>query len=99
MKSTDSIGVTFVNLVLGRGILNGIVNVQLGTWLFGAKENGDGVDPEPAVSCRLRMDVACAKSLRDNLDELLKQIEGPAPVAGIAQESTEPAAANGAAKH
>jgi len=97
MKSTDNVGVTFVNLVLGRGILNGVVNLQFGTWLFGSKEGSDGVDPEPAVSCRLRMDVACAKALHEALGELLASIEAPAPAAGAAEG--EGAAVNGAAKH
>lgn len=96
MKSIDQTGVTFVNLVLGRGILNGVVNVQLGTWLFGSKESGDGVDPEPTVSCRLRMDVACAKALRDNLTELLLAVETPVATEGAAAESP---AVNGTAKH
>lgn len=96
MKSTDNVGVTFVNLVLGRGILNGVVNIQFGTWLFGAKEDGS-VDPDPSVSCRLRMDVAGAKALRDALTELLLAVETPVVAEGVAAESGT--AANGAAKH
>jgi hypothetical protein len=94
MKTIDNSGVTFVNLVLGRGVLNSVVNVQFGTWLFGGKEDGS-VDPEPTVSCRLRMDVACAESLRDALTELLQQIKTPAD--SVAVESG--ASLNGAAKH
>lgn len=94
MKTIDQTGVTFVNQVLGRGVLNGVVNVQLGTWLFSGKEDGS-VDPELAVSCRLRMDVVCAKALRDNLTELLLAVETPPE--GVAAESKAPV--NGAAKH
>lgn len=95
MKTIDNTGVTFVNAVLGRGILNGVVNVQFGTWMFAGKEDGT-VDPEMAVSCRLRMDMDCAKALRDNLTELLLAVEAPAPTESAAAESN---AANGAAKH
>lgn len=93
MKTIDNTGVTFVNVVLGRGILNGVVNVQLGTWMFAGKEDGS-VDPDVAVSCRLRMDVTCAKALRDQLTELLLAVETPAPVADESKTL-----ANGAAKH
>lgn len=96
MKSIDQTGVTFVNYVLGRGILGGVVNIQFGTVLFGVKEDGS-IDPAPAVSCRLRMDVACAKALRDNLTELLLAVETPVSTEAVADESK--AAVNGAAKH
>ena len=39
MKS-DDVGVTFVNAVLGRGMLNGIVNLQFGVLNFDAREDG-----------------------------------------------------------
>lgn len=96
MKTIDNTGVTFVNLVLGRGILNGVVNIQLGTWLFTGNADGN-VEPDAVVSCRLRMDLACAKVLRDNLNELLAAVEAPAPTVAVAEEGK--AVANGAAKH
>lgn len=74
MKSTDQVGITFVNTVLGRGILNGIVNVQLGALQFSESDDGK-VDPDLVVACRLRMDRICAKHLRDQLDELLAMVE------------------------
>lgn len=74
MKSTDQVGITFVNAVTGRGILNGVVNIQLGALNFDVTEN-DKVSPELVVACRLRMDRICAKQLRDNLSELLDMID------------------------
>lgn len=95
MKSTDNVGITFANLVLGSGILNGVVNLTLGAYQF--NPDGDKVDPAAAIVSRLRMDVACAKAVRDNLNELLASIEAPA--AGVAGPQDEANAINGEAKH
>lgn len=74
MKSMDNVGITFVNVVLGRGVFNGVVNLQFGALPFGVKEDGK-IDTETVVACRLRMDIPCAVQLRDNLNELFKMIE------------------------
>jgi hypothetical protein len=74
MKSTDQVGITFVNAVIGRGILNNVVNIQLGALPFDVTEDGK-VGSELVVACRLRMDRLCAKHLRDTLDDLLKSID------------------------
>ena len=74
MKSNDSVGVTFVNAVIGRGVLNGVVNVQMGVLTFESDAEGK-VSGELAVACRLRMDVKCAEELRDSLDAVLKIVE------------------------
>ena len=74
MKSNDTVGVTFVNAVVGRGILNGVLNIQLGCLNFDADEKGK-VSNDLSVACRLRMDVECAKDLRDSLDALLKLVD------------------------
>lgn len=95
MKSTDHVGITFANLVLASGIYNGVVNVTIGAYHF--EPIDDKVEPSPAITARLRMDVACARALRDNLTELLLKVEAPIVAEGVAVESN--AAANGAAKH
>lgn len=74
MKSVDTVGVTFVNAVLGRGILNNIVNIQFGTYLFSPNEATQEVELDPAVSCRLRMDRRCAQQLYESLGELLAAV-------------------------
>lgn len=74
MKPVDNVGVTFVNAVVGRGILNNIVNIQFGTFLFNPDENTQKVELDPAVSCRLRMDRLCAQQLYDSLGELLASV-------------------------
>lgn len=82
MRSTpaDNIGVTFVNLLLGRGILNNVVNLTFGTFNF-TPDTGqeNGVDIDPVVSARLRMDVACARQLHQTLGELLESIDSKTP--------------------
>ena len=74
MNPIDEVGVTFVNAVLGRGTLNGVMNVQLGVLPFDIGEDGN-VSPDIVVACRLRMDMTCAKQLRDCLDDLLSKID------------------------
>jgi len=75
MKSTDSVGVTFVNTVLGQGVLNGNVNLSFGQLLFTPDADTGRIDPDLVVALRLRMDIVCAKQLRDNLTNLLEKVE------------------------
>lgn len=74
MKSTDQVDITFVNAVLGKGILNGIVNIQLGACNFDIQDDGT-VNRDLSVCCRLRMDAYCAVQLRDAITDLLATIE------------------------
>ena len=75
MKSTDHVGVTFVNTVLNRGIFNGVVNLSLGVLQFTPSDDGTTVDPDPVIAARLRMDKICARQIRDALSELLEMID------------------------
>lgn len=75
MKSLDDVGVVFVNTVVGRGVLNGIVNLSFGTLLFTPSDDGKTIDPDLVVSARLRMDKLCAQQLHETLGELLVSIE------------------------
>lgn len=72
MDSLDHVGITFVNTVIGAGVLNGVVNMQLGAFAFEA--TGDKVEAAPKVAARLRMDVLCARRMRDELDRILGAI-------------------------
>src|ERR1700744_2057598 len=74
MKAEDSVGVTFVNTVVARGILNGVVNLSFGVFNFTPDADGN-VDLDPAVACRLRMDKVCAVQLRDTLNTLIAAVE------------------------
>lgn len=75
MKSIDNVGVTFVNVVMGRGVLNGVVNVQFGSYQFTPSEDGKFVEPDLVLSSRLRMDRVCAQQLHEALGSLLEIIE------------------------
>jgi hypothetical protein len=77
MKATDNTGVTFINTVLGRGHLSGVINIQLGVFNFSNDEKGD-VTLDPSVACRLRMDYNCARQLKESIDSLLKDMENQA---------------------
>lgn len=87
MKAVDEVGVTFVNAVLGRGIMNGVVNLTLGVFQFTPDE--DKVDPDLVVAARLRMDAVCAQQLYEALGSLLVSIDE-------AKAKSQPIGPNGA---
>ena len=74
MKSSDQVGITFVNAVTGSGILNNVVNLQLGALNFDATEDGK-VSKDLVVASRLRMDRSCAQQIHDALGGLLALFE------------------------
>lgn len=92
MKALDNVGVTFVSTLLGRGILNNVVNMTFGTLLF-TPDDEDKVDPDLVVSARLRMDKACARQVYEALGELLSKIEQSEAEATAAVGSESTAAA------
>lgn len=79
----DNIGVTFVNALIGRGSLNGVINISFGVFRFdpvqtGIAENGEPVitiDNTLSVAARLRMDITCARQLYESLGALLESID------------------------
>ena len=74
--AADNVGVTFVNMLVGRGTLNDVINLTFATFDFTPDtEVEGGVDLDPKISCRLRMDKYCARVLRDTLSELLDDID------------------------
>ncbi len=76
----DNVGVTFVSLLVGRGILNNVVNLTFGTFNFSPDTDQDnGIDMDAVISARLRMDIPCARQLHKSLSELLDSIDN-APV-------------------
>lgn len=83
LKITDphNVPVTFVSQVLGQGHANGVVNLTLGVarWTpdglpVEKDEEGAKVEIDMVIASRLRMDLSCAKQLRDSLDSILKKI-------------------------
>ena len=75
MRTTDNVGTIFVNSVLGRGLLNGVINLSFATFNWTPTDDGSKVEPDPVVSCRLRMDKICATQLRDVMIELISHLE------------------------
>ena len=73
--TNNVLGITFVNAVVGRGIFNGVVNIQLGGLLFEADSDGK-ISNDLTTVCRLRMDAKCAEDLRDHLNAVLLLIDG-----------------------
>ena len=73
IRDPNSVPVTFVNQVIGQGVLNGVINITFGTAQFTPK-GGDNVDVDMVVSSRLRMDVICAQRLYEGLGAMLKQL-------------------------
>ena len=81
VSNRDTTETVFVNTVFGQGVLNGVINLQLGTYLFTPVDAGQ-VDLDPIITCRLRMDRQCAEHLYDALGALLlaiSQAESGAP--------------------
>lgn len=94
MKSTDNVGITFVNRVLNRGILNGVFNITLAAHNLEPDEKGEKIDLATVIVARLRMDLACAREIRDTIDEFLKSLDAPpVPGNGVAHEGTSDSAA------
>ena len=79
MKSIDQTGLTFVNIIVGSGVLNGVVNLSFASLLFTPADDEKTVDPDPAINCRLRMDVMCARQLHETLGRLLGSIDAEQP--------------------
>lgn len=77
MKSADNVGITFANLVLGRGVANGVVNITLGAFEFNPSDDGKAVEPSPVITCRLRQDIPGARALHEALGSLLESIDKP----------------------
>jgi hypothetical protein len=75
MRESDKVSVTFVNTIIGRGILNQVINLSFGVFNFTPNDEGTAVDLDPSVAVRLRMDKVCAIQLRDVMNELLAQLE------------------------
>lgn len=74
-RPSDNIGVTFVNLLLGRGIFNGVVNLTFGVFNFTPDTESKEVPLDPTIAARLRMDLPCARYLYKSLGELLAGID------------------------
>ena len=62
--------VIFVNQVIGAGFLNGVINLTLGTAQF-TPDNAGKIELDIVISSRLRMDLHCARAIRDQLDQIL----------------------------
>lgn len=78
MKSIDDT-VRFVNSVVTFGTINGVINLDLGTFLTSPTEDGKGVKTETAISCRLRLDMECAKRIVAALQDQVDKIEAQLP--------------------
>lgn len=74
MKDIGIASPVFVNLVAGRGCMNGVVNLTLATYQFTPNEKEGGIDSDAVVSVRLRMDIPCAMQLHSELESLLENI-------------------------
>ena len=73
-SSQDAVGITFANVVINHGIYNNVINVNFGVYNFELNDK-DKIEAAMVISSRLRMDLGCAKALRDALIGLLAPIE------------------------
>ena len=94
--SADNVGVTFVNMLLGRGILNGVINLTLGVLNFTPDTEAEtGIDMDSVISSRLRMDIPCAKQLHKALGDLLDSVDQKESDTPIMPPSTNAGVASG----
>lgn len=70
----DNCPVVFAGALVASGHLNGVVNLTFATPRFTPNATG-GIDNDFVVASRLRMDIACALALRDQIDRIIKQVE------------------------
>lgn len=89
MKSSDQVGVTFVNTVVGRGFLNGVANFSFGVFNFTPSDDGERVDVDPTIACRLRMDKACLLQLQKAINELVTIIDAGDNIPGAETPAAE----------
>ncbi len=62
-----NVPVTFSNLFLSGGAMNGVINFNLGVLRFGPTMDGK-IDNDPIVTNRIRIDLQVAIALRDFLN-------------------------------
>lgn len=76
VRITDphNVPITFFNQVVAAGHFNGVVNLTLGAARFSPTEAG-AIDTDMIVAARLRMDMAGAVQMRDQLDRIITQAE------------------------
>jgi hypothetical protein len=65
----------FVNTVLARGILNGVVNLTFGQYQFTPDAEEPKIHSDQVIACRLRMDVMCLENLHRVTGELIQDIK------------------------
>lgn len=74
-KSQDPTGITFVNYVIGRGIVHNVINLTFGAYNFSPNDTDTTIELDPVIACRLRMDRSCFSQLRDACNQLWEQIQ------------------------
>lgn len=67
----------FVNQLCCSGHLNGVANLAFATAQFTPQTDGS-VDPDLVITVRLRMDLACAKQLYEQIGRILDHNLAPA---------------------
>ena len=67
------IPITFVNEVVGRGHLNGVINLTFATARF--TPTAGEIAPDLVITARLRMDMACLRQTYMVLGELISMNE------------------------
>ena len=77
ISDPHQVQVVFANQVVASGHFNSVCNVTLATANFTPRPDNT-VDPDLVICARLRMDLACAKQLHEQLGKILEQYLKPA---------------------
>ena len=59
----------YCNMVVGSGVLNGVANLTLAVAQF--TPQGDAIEPDFVINCRLRMDMQCLAALYEQIGHML----------------------------
>jgi len=69
----NNVPVVFVNEVIGRGCLNGVVNLTMAVARFSPRDGE--IAPDLVIAARLRMDMVCVRHMYILLGELISMNE------------------------
>jgi hypothetical protein len=72
VSDPNEVQVVFCNQVVASGYFNAVANFTLAVARFSPRPDNT-VDPDLVVCARLRMDLACAQQLHEQLGKILEQ--------------------------
>ncbi|MBM3091617.1 hypothetical protein GFB56_12410 [Ensifer sp. T173] len=76
ISDPHTVPVTFSNIMLGGGLVNGVINFTLGVFRFTPTTDGK-IHNDPIICSRIRLDRDTAITLRDFLNHQIALLDTP----------------------